>query len=392
MKILHIIPSYVPGHFASGPIKPTHYLNRELARMGVDVSVYTTDLDARERLNVALGKEVNVDGVRVTYFKVGAPLSWFYSSGMCRALLRNTEKFDLIHITSVFLSASSIGAHYAKKFNKPYIISPHGSFMANPMARHRFKKSLYLKFLEKKNLEGAAAMHFVAETEKRDYLKTGLPLKRALVIPNGLDAKEFDVAGIGRDEFRQKLKVPAGNKIILFLARLHPIKGLDTLIPAAALVAKKDKNFTLVLAGYDEGGYKKNIQEQISKFQLEGNVIFAGPISGREKIAALLGSDVFILPSYSEACSMALLEAMHFGLPSVITEGVGFSEEIARAGAGLRVRKEEEDIAGALLKLLSDDALRAEMGKRARLMADAEFSVESVAKKFVEAYNSIING
>ena len=157
-------------------------------------------------------------------------------------------------------------------------------------------------------------------------------------------------------------------------------------------MAKKDKNFTLVLAGYDEGGYKKNIQEQISKFQLEGNVIFAGPISGREKIAALLGSDVFILPSYSEACSMALLEAMHFGLPSVITEGVGFSEEIVRAGAGLRVRKEEEDIAGALLKLLSDDALRAEMGKRARLMADAEFSVESVAKKFVEAYNSIING
>lgn len=392
MKILHIIPSYVPGHFASGPIKPTHYLNRELVRMGVSVSVYTTDMDGDRRLNVPLGKEVDVDGVRVTYFRADGPLSWFYSSGMRRAIFENAEKFDLIHITSVFLSASALGAHYAKKFKKPYIISPHGSFMADPMARHRVKKFIYIKLLEEKNLKGAAAMHFVAEAEKRDYLRGGLPLRRALVIPNGLDAKEFNTTGIGPAEFRQELKIPAGNKIILFLARLHPIKGLDTLIPAAALTAKKYKDFTLVLAGYDEGGYKKNVQELISKFQLEGNVIFAGPISGREKTAALLGSDIFILPSYSEACSMALLEAMHFGLPAIMTEGVGFSEEIARAGAGLRVRKAEEDVAEALLKLLSDDVSRIEIGEKARLMADAEFSMGSVAKKFIEAYNSIIDG
>lgn len=264
--------------------------------------------------------------------------------------------------------------------------------MADPMARHGLKKSIYIKLLEKRNLKGAAAMHFVAETEKRDYLKTGLPLRRALVIPNGLDAKEFDTTGIDPKEFRQKFNIPTGNKIILFLARLHPIKGLDTLIPAAAIAAKKYKDFTLVLAGYDEGGYKKNVQELISKFQLEGNVIFAGPISGREKTAALLGGDIFVLPSYSEACSMALLEAMHFGLPAIMTEGVGFSEEIASAGAGLRVRKAEEDVAEALLRLLSDDALCAEMGNKARFMADAGFSVGSVAKKFIEAYNSIING
>lgn len=391
MKILHIIPSYIPAHFASGPITPTHYLNSELVKSGGDVTVYTTDLDVKKRIDVPLEVETIVDGVKVHYFKATTPISWFYSSSMKNAIRNNIKKFDVVHITSVFLSASTIGAYYARKFDIPYIISPHGSFMERPLKSYFFKKWLYIKLFEKKNLANASVIHFVAETEKDDYLKTKLPFRKFIIIPNGLNNKEFCISGVGKEDLRNKYKIPKENKLILFLGRIHPIKGLDTLIPALALVAKETRNFTLILSGYDEGGYVNEIMKSINACHISNKVIFTGPISGKDKISTLLGSDIFVLPSYSEACSMSLIEAMYFSLPSVLTTGVGFSEQINNYGAGIRVKKNSEEIAGAISKLLSNESLRIEMGTKARRLVEKEFLTERVVQRFVKEYNSLVN-
>lgn len=388
MKILHIIPSYVPAKFASGPILPTHYLNRELVRLGVEVTVYTTNVDAKKKMDVPLGVPVDVDGVRTFYFD-GEP-AWFYSSAMREVIAKNLKDFDLAHITSVYLSASAIGAYYAKKFKVPYIISPHGSFMTEPLKHHSLKKMLYVSLLEKKNLAGAAALHFVADTEKEDYLKIKLPLRRALVIPNGLDLKELGERPES-GHFRKKFGIVEDKKIVLFLARLHPIKGLDTLIPAFAEVVLKDPAALLILAGYSEEGYLGEVRKMISENGLGEKVMVIGPISGKDKLAALLESDIFVLPSYSEACSMALIEAMHFGLPPVMTKGVGFSKEINEAGAGIATEKEAKALAVALSGLLEDEQLRHSIGAKARIFAEKEFSISKVAQKFINVYNSVIN-
>ena len=180
MKILHLIPTYLPARKASGPIYPTHCLNKWLVKKGIDVTVYTTNLDERETMGVPVGEPVFIDGVRVFYFKSSFFKKWFCSRQFAVALKKNLPDFDLVHITSVFLAFSFFGACFAKKFKKPYIISPHGSLMKEPLnMKSRLKKMIYLKLAEKRNLTGAAAIHFTVEAEKAEYLESGLPLKKS---------------------------------------------------------------------------------------------------------------------------------------------------------------------------------------------------------------------
>lgn len=388
MKILHIIPSYLPARHASGPIKPTHYLNKWLVKKGVDVTVYTTNMDASADLDVPLNQEVIIDGVKVYYFSVDFRL-WQYSFSLQKYLARTIENFDLIHITSVFLSASALGAYYAKKFNKPYIISPHGSLMERPLQYHFWKKKIYIFLIEKRNLTSAAAVHFVVEQEKEDYLKLGLPLHRTLIIPNSIDPEEF-TKKTSQYLFRKKFNIAGDRKIILFLGRLHWIKGLDTLIPAFAEVLKNEPKAMLVLAGPNEADYKKIVLELIKKYQIEKNVIFTGPIFNQEKEAALLESNVFILPSYSEAFSVAVTEAMYFGLPVITTDYVGNSVIISGAGAGFVVKKDINSLSRAVLEILKNPSKAQKMGEQGKKIIETKFVSSVVVEEFLKTYREIL--
>ena len=184
MKILHVVPTYLPAYRYGGPIQSVHALNKYLVRAGADVTVYTTAIDGPGDLNVPLGVPVNLDGVKVFYFPPSTPRSWFYSRAMHRALYLHTKEFDVVHITSVFLAASTLGRRAAQSLGVPFIISPRGSLMRAPLEKKSaFRKKLYLNLLEKKNLAAAAAIHFTADLEREEYEAMGLPLKKAIVIP-----------------------------------------------------------------------------------------------------------------------------------------------------------------------------------------------------------------
>ncbi|MEW6408112.1 MAG: glycosyltransferase [Patescibacteria group bacterium] len=395
MKILHIVPSYLPAYRYGGPIRSVHELNKGLVGLGIDVTVYTTNIDISGGLNVPLNREVDVDGVKVFYFPITFR-PWQYSRVLHRALAKNAKNFDLIHITSVFLSASTLGAYYAKKFNKPYIISPRGNFMQEPLKKDflkRLKKRIYINLIEKRNLSGAAAIHFTVEKEKEDYLKTGLLLRKAIVIPNGIDVTKSEKRKTQRDEdFIKKFKIPKRKKIILFLGRLNWIKGLDTLIPAFSEVIKKEPNAVLVLAGPDENNYRKEIELKIEncKLKIGKDVIFTDMLLGDDKIAAYGESDVFVLSSYSENFGMAVAEAMVAGLPVVISKGVGISNEVEKAGAGLVIEKEINQVGEAILKILNNPDLAKKMGEAGRALVEQEFSSEKVAEKWLGEYNKLL--
>lgn len=387
MKILHIVPAYFPAVRYGGPIESVHKMNKGLVKNGVEITVYTTNIDGGGVLNVPLNQKIDIDGVKVFYFPISFR-PWKYSFALHRALARNAKNFDLIHITSVFLAASALGAYYARKFDKPYIISPRGNFMGEPLKFRSLKKKIYVNLIEKRNLDGADAIHFTVEKEKEDYLKLGLSLKKAVIVPNSIDISNSIGAVFG--DFRKKNEISEDAKIILFMGRLHKIKGLDTLIPAFAEVVKKEPKAVLVLAGPDDEGYKKNIQLLITNYQLQNEVIFTGMLTGNDKKMAYQESDVFVLPSYSENFGMAVVEAMAINLPAVITKGVGISEEVKKAGAGIVVEKDEKQLAEAILKILNNPDLAKKMGENGRKLVETEFSSEKVARKFMEEYGKIL--
>lgn len=387
MKILHIVPTYFPATRYGGPIQSVHDLNKNLVRLGHQITVFTTNIDGPNNLDVPLAVPQFIDGVEVYYFPPTFRF-WFYSSSMKKNLAERVGEFDLVHITSVFLSASFLGAHYAKKFNKPYIISPRGSLMAEPLKKSGFKKRAYLGLAERKNLAGAAAIHFTTELEKLEYEKAGLPLRDYLLIPNFLEPINNSS---GKGEFRKKIGLRSEEKIILSLGRLNWKKGFDTLIPAFAEVVKKNPDSRLVIAGGDEGGYKKEIERFIkdSGQAVADKIIFTGELKGEEKNSAYRDADVFALPSYAENFAMTVLEAAQRGIPSVVTPAVGLASEVQKTNAGLVTEKEPAAFAAAIVELLADENKRRTMGGNARLMAD-NFSPAKLAPLWEAGYHRFV--
>ncbi len=391
MKILHIVPTYFPATRYGGPIQSVHDLNKNLVKLGHKVTVFTTNIDGNDDLAVPVGEPQFLDGVEVWYFSATFR-SWFYSSAMRKALMERVKEFDLVHITSVFLFASTLGAYYAKKFNKPYIISPRGSLMIETLKKSGFKKRLYLNLIEKCNLAGASVIHFTTELEKTEYLINKLPLKNSLVIPNFLESvSKFP----DRGSFRIKLGLGEGDKLILSLGRLNWKKGFDTLIPAFAEIHKNISNTKLVIVGGDENGYKKEIELLIAEYlpaqagQLQNSVIFTGELKGEEKFSAYQDADLFVLPSYAENFAMTVLEAAQCGLPSVVTPAVGLAGEISKFEAGLVVEKDSVKFAEAIIGVLQDGNRRLEMGGRAKLMSDS-FNPAKLAPLWEAGYHRFI--
>lgn len=409
MKILHIVPSYVPAYRRGGPIWSVHNLNKWLVRKGVDVIVYTTDIDVKGQ--VSLEKEVDVDGVKVYYFPLSfpkiwkywrvlfwpafIPRHWEYSKELHEAMAKNIKSFDLVHITSTFLFASTLGARYAKRHSVPYIISPRGNLM-EPMEIDEagkplrpYKKKLYMALVEKKNLAGADAIHFTVEREKKEYGKHAPPFQKAIVIPNGLEIESFE-KNVPRGAFRQKFGIGQDKKIVLFLSRISWKKGLDTLIPAFANVLKEEPNLVLVLAGADDERYGNKVKKWIDDYGVKDKVIFTGVILGKDKIAALQDSSLFVLPSYSENFGMAVVDAMYCSLPVVVTNKVGIAPSVIKRKTGLVIEKNEVQLAKAILRILRDEKLAKEMGENGKKLVESEFLMPKIIERWIEAYRSII--
>ena len=410
MRILDITPAYLPAFHFGGPIESVHQLNKWLVKKGVEVVVYTTNAGLRDK-DILLKKEIDLDGVKVFYFPCYGYVHWTFSPSLFWALFKNVKNFDLVHITGVWNFPVSAAAFWARVYKKPYIISPRGSLMKEPLKKKSsLKKKIYLYLFSKRDIKRATAIHFTTEAEKEEYLKAGLPLRKAVVIPNGLDIKGYEIRNEYeytklRNNFRKKFGIHNDAKIVLFLSRLNWKKGLDTLIPAFSEVIKKKPKAVLVLAGGDEKNYKKEIIKMINNCHLtcadfsphnsafspreSASCIFTGMLLGEDKVAAYQIADVFVLPSYSENFGMVVVEAMAAEKPVVITKGVGISKEVEAAGAGIVIEKDEKQLTEAILRILNNPDLAKKIGERGKRLVETEFSWPEIASRFMEAYKNL---
>lgn len=387
MKILHVVSSYLPAYRHGGPIWSVHNLNKWLVKKGVDVTVYTTNASLKKESDLLLGKEVKIDGVKVIYFPSYGYIHFTFSSAIFFALKKNIKNFDVIHTTGLWNFPIWAAAFWAKRHGKPYIISPRGSLMEIPLTKRSFLKKIHLTLLSKNILRKAALIHFTMEEEKEDYFSAEYPFFKTAVIFNGID---MDTSDVQRLNFRKKFNIPEKKKIVLFLGRLTWIKGFDTLIPAFAKVIKKESRAVLVLAGPNDEDYKKEIEKLIEKYEIDRNkIIFTGMILGDDKISVLQDSDVFVLPSYSENFGMAVIEAMYFRLPVVITKNVGVASYIEHGKAGLVVEKNVEEIATAIMQILDNKKFAQEIGEKGRNVVEDKFTMPKIAEKWIKAYNEL---
>lgn len=385
MKILHVVPSYLPAVRYGGTIESVHGLCKALAGKGHEVQVFTTNVDGPIDSPVPTSAPVMVDGVAVRYFPSARLRRLFWSPQMERALRDATSDFDIVHTHSIFLWPTWAAARAARRCGVPYVLSTRGMLETDLVRRRsRWAKTVWLGFIERKNLEGATAVHFTSERERREAGRFGYRFRREVVIPNGVDlAPKNEQEGMAvSPTIREALS--DSRPYYLFLGRISWKKGLDRLIRALALVPQG----RLVVAGNDDEGYWPQMERLIRELGLEDRVSYVGPVRGMNKNQLLKCALALVLPSYSENFGNVVLEAMGAGCPVVVTPEVGAAEIVEREGAGLVVDGDRASLSAALAWMMNSSGMRAAQAIRGQAAAK-KLSWVAVAERMTDIYRGL---
>jgi len=362
------------SHRGGGVPEALRPLARNLAAQGVGVTVFGLAHSSDRTLQDGWGK------ASIRTAKPLPPHAFGYTPALAGLLERSS--LDLIHVHGLWTYSSLASVRWSSRCRRPRIISPHG--MLDPWAvRHAaWKKRVASALYERIHLRGAACLHALNEAKMRAFRAAGLR-NPVCVIPNAIDLPEGRPSSppAWADEVR-------GRRVLLFLGRLHPKKGLAALVSACARVQRLPaaRDWALVIAGWDQGGHERELQNLVKELSLERFVFFVGAQFRGAKAASYARAEAFILPSVSEGLPMAVLEAWAYGLPVVMTEACHLPEGIA-AGAALQIEPHVGAIAQGLSELFArSDAERAAMGARARKLVAERFSWPSSAAQMKDVY------
>jgi glycosyltransferase involved in cell wall biosynthesis len=382
MHIAHVIPTLAASY--GGPVNAALNLGVAQREIGIKVSHWTTG-DEETRRNLA---ESRAD-VRV--FDTSWPQGWFRSPELARKLSEEISSLDLIEVHGIWEYTVFMAARIARRANIPYVIRPTGVF-THPWRYRTLKKQLYLVLIGNRVLKEAACLHVASQKEAEGCLEAGLQTP-ITIVPNGIDRRIFETLPNPR-EAEDRWPILKGRRVILFLSRISPEKGLDQCIPAIRdlLDVGGPRDTLFVIAGPDHKGYLATVKELIARYDLERYAFFPGMVLGREKLALYRRTDVFVLPSYSESYGIVVAEALACGAPVVTTTGTPW-KELQDIDAGRWVAPMRGPLAKALCELLGiSREERKAMGQRGRKLVFEKYTWKNIARKLHTIYQCILEG
>jgi glycogen(starch) synthase len=207
------------------------------------------------------------------------------------------------------------------------------------------------------------------------------------IVPNGVDPEKFKPL---EDQEAIKRQFGLGTEpCVLFVGSLIPRKGLPFLVEAAKKIVKKYSGTKFVIVG--EGPLKNQLLSNLATANLSGNFKFLGNVKEDMLPAVYNCADVFALPSIQEGQGIVLLEAQASARPVVAFDVGGVNEAVRNGETGLLVKRgSSEELADALLKLLSDKALREKMGANGRRFVTENFTWDICAQKMLNVYREAL--
>jgi glycosyltransferase involved in cell wall biosynthesis len=383
MKVLHLTASLDSEH--GGPVTVVRGLAQALAKKGIDVSLFAPSKKAK------CTHTSDYKGVTARVF----PTSFFskfwpcYSPTLKKALKNELSNFDIIHVHEIWHYPNFACYQVTKATRKPYLVAVHGALEPSCLNHKAFKKKIYSKLIQREILENAAALHAITEEEVKSIAEF-VDNKNIYCVPNGLNVEDFENLP-GRSRLESLYPQIKGKRVILFLGRIHPKKGLDLLAQAFGRVAGEQGNVCLLIAGPNNDGYRTQVEKILAAEGVSDKVIFTGMLTGSERLAALSGADIFALPSHSEGFSMSILEAMACGLPVIITKDCHF-QEVEQMQAGKVIDGNLADLSEALIQLLADRPLCMKMGSAGKKLVKDKYTWDKAADKMIGCYEEILNG
>jgi len=363
----------------------------------------------------AQGMDVKVFGLRDEFtkddLKAWNPVpvaafkpSWLNMIGRSPEFLEKLNAFapDISHAHGLWLYPGIAAKNYSRKNIRPYLISPHGMLDAWALKNSRWKKLAAYCLFEREHLRGARCFRALCAPEARSIRRLGLKNDIA-IIPNGIDLPTDSApsAPPWKDFVEPK------KKVLLFLSRIHPKKGLVNLLKAWATNLKSEE-WVLAIAGWDQGGHEHELKqlatesgmawtdvrnrEKSSLLLAPCSLLFLGPQFNENKLSCYHHCDAFVLPSFSEGLPMVVLEAWANSKPVIMTPECNLPEGFL-AGAALKAEANETSLAAGLDELRQMTAAeRMAMGKRAHDLVVKQFTWSRVANQLQAVQDWILGG
>lgn len=389
MKILHVAHFFYPCLSAGGVVNASYQIARMQAR---DNSVKVISSDAcKERLKFEESRyDVDIDGIKVDYFKnisnrfklatmLDTPM------GAIFRIKNQIRDFDVVHVHEHRQTLSIIACYFARRYGIPYVVQAHGSVL--PFFQKEGLKNIFDKVFGFKILHGASKVFALTEVEKEQYLKMGVEEDRIEIVPLGINIEEYsDLPEEGI--FREKFNISKDDKLIIFIGRVHEIKGLDLLIDAFKELADSEDDVKLAIVGPDDG-YMDALNLRIAECDLSDKVIVTGPLYKSEKQEALVDCDLFVMPSKYESFTTSGLEAMACGKPLVLTKNNHIHDWVD-GSVGLACDDDKMSLKDAMAEVLFDEELSKKFGMNGRRLIQEKYNWDMINEQILNIYESII--
>ena len=356
-------------------------LTKALAELGVHSELATTTADSE-------GPLLPTPHLTRYCFQRGlAAWAWSaYSRPLAAHLERAIGDFDIVHVHGLWHFGGMMAARIAKRKGVPYVVSLRGELDGRRLRHKGLKKRIYRALLLDKVLRSADALHAVSSAECDHVARLGIRTP-VFVCPNGVDLAALECPRPDED-FLAEHPVLQGRQVVLYLGRIEALKGLDVLARAFVDLASARDDVALLVAGRDEDETLAGVRRTLREAGSAEKVVLAGFLTGRRKSAALASATVFVLSSYSEGFSNAVVEALAAGLPVVISEQCNFPD-VERVGAGFVVPATPGAVAAAIAAILADADLARRMGKRGRRLIEEHYQWSAIARRMAQRYGEL---
>jgi glycosyltransferase involved in cell wall biosynthesis len=307
------------------------------------------------------------------------------------ACLSFARRIDVLHVQTPFV-AHAVGVAAARRLNVPAIETYHTFFEEYlhhyvPLLPAAVSRALARGFSRR---QCNAVDAVVAPSNQLADVLAGYGVTRPIhTIPTGLELEEF-AGGDGR-AFRAEYGIDGSRPVMLLVGRVAHEKNISFLLRVLAEVRRSVANVLFVIAG--EGPARPALRRAAAHAGLMDNLLFVGYL---DRTGPLLdcyrAADVFVFASRTETQGLVLLESLALGVPVVSTAVLGTKEVLDEAAGAIVVREEVADFAAAVVRVLREPRLRAELGAAGRRFVEQRWSSRAMAKRLLGLYEEVVCG